>query len=238
MTLTIPIAEHFLRGDVGVDVAASRWETMMVNGKARIYFGSFPAFARMPLNYLYPAGRGAWSRFLWILRGNCRAGGFCRTPPHGVAIVCTINSLAEMDGRRVFGGFRFWFSSSVFCRKPDYLQRSNPVGICLVCGLSLFRFAIPRVRGRSIDVVAACLFILRRRSSTFPSDVRRALPPDCGSLWNSIVPEAIHPQSCGALAAARGCALVFTSLLRMPNSAISAGCPWPIRSIRISVILL
>jgi hypothetical protein len=56
-------ADHFLRGDVGVDPAASRWETMVVNGKARIYFGPFPAFARMPLNYLYPAGRGAWSRF-------------------------------------------------------------------------------------------------------------------------------------------------------------------------------
>jgi hypothetical protein len=62
-------AEHFLRGDVGVDVAASRWETMMVNGKARIYFGSFPAFARMPLNYLYPAGRGAWSRFCGFCAG-------------------------------------------------------------------------------------------------------------------------------------------------------------------------
>ena len=62
-------AEHFLRGDVGVDVAASRWETMMVDGKARIYFGSFPSFARMPLNYLYPAGRGAWSRFCAFCAG-------------------------------------------------------------------------------------------------------------------------------------------------------------------------
>src|ERR1044071_10075476 len=33
-------AEHFLRGDVGVDVAGSRWETMIVDGKARIYFGA------------------------------------------------------------------------------------------------------------------------------------------------------------------------------------------------------
>ena len=62
-------AEHFLRGDVGVDVAASRWETMMVDGKARIYFGPFPSFARMPLNYLYPAGRGAWSRFCAFCAG-------------------------------------------------------------------------------------------------------------------------------------------------------------------------
>jgi hypothetical protein len=62
-------AEHFLRGDVGVDVAASRWETMIVNGKARIYFGPFPAFARMPLNYIYPDGRGAWSRFCGFCAG-------------------------------------------------------------------------------------------------------------------------------------------------------------------------
>jgi hypothetical protein len=62
-------AEHFLRGDVGVDAAASRWETMIVNGKARIYFGSFPAFVRMPLNFLYPTGRGAWSRFSGFCAG-------------------------------------------------------------------------------------------------------------------------------------------------------------------------
>jgi hypothetical protein len=62
-------AEHFVRGDAGVDPAASRWETMIVNGKARIYFGAFPAFARIPLNYLYPAGRGAWSRFCGFSAG-------------------------------------------------------------------------------------------------------------------------------------------------------------------------
>jgi len=62
-------AEHFLRGDVGVDSAASRWETMVVNGKARIYFGPFPAFVRMPLNFLYPSGKGAWSRFCGFCAG-------------------------------------------------------------------------------------------------------------------------------------------------------------------------
>ena len=190
----------------------------------------------MPLNYLYPAGRGLGRAFCGFCAGIVALAAFAGLPPHGVAIVCTINSLAEMDGRRVFGGFRFWFSSSVFCRKPDYLQRSNPVGICLVCGLSLFRFAIPRVRGRSIDVVAACLFICAgaallsvRRSARFP--------PDCGFPWNSIVPgdpSAILRRSC----CRSGLRSFLCPLLRMPNSAISAGCPSPIRSIRISVILL
>jgi hypothetical protein len=62
-------AEHFLQGDVGVDVAASRWETMIVDGKPRIYFGPFPALARIPLNYVYRNGRGAWSRFCAFCAG-------------------------------------------------------------------------------------------------------------------------------------------------------------------------
>jgi hypothetical protein len=51
-------AEHFLRGDVGVDVAAIGHERMIVNGKVRMYFGPFPALLRVPLNFIYPAGRG------------------------------------------------------------------------------------------------------------------------------------------------------------------------------------
>jgi hypothetical protein len=55
-------AEHFLRGDVDVDVDAIGHEAMIVNGKVRMYFGPFPALLRIPLNFLYPAGHGKWSR--------------------------------------------------------------------------------------------------------------------------------------------------------------------------------
>ena len=56
-------AEHFLRGDVNVDGEAIRHEAMIVQGKARIwYFGPLPALLRIPLNFVYPAGRGRWSR--------------------------------------------------------------------------------------------------------------------------------------------------------------------------------
>jgi hypothetical protein len=55
-------AEHLLKGDPGVDGGAIRHESMIVNGKTRMYFGPFPAFVRIPLNYVYPAGRGNWSR--------------------------------------------------------------------------------------------------------------------------------------------------------------------------------
>ena len=60
-------AEQFLRGDVDVDGDAIRWEAMIVNGHTRMYFGAFPALLRVPLNAMYPAGRGAWSRLSGFL---------------------------------------------------------------------------------------------------------------------------------------------------------------------------
>jgi hypothetical protein len=62
-------AEHFLRGDVNVDVDAISHEAMIVNGNVRMYFGPFPAFLRIPLNFLYPAGHGKWSRISGFCAG-------------------------------------------------------------------------------------------------------------------------------------------------------------------------
>src|ERR1043166_8097787 len=62
-------AEHFLRGDVGVDDDAIRHEAMVVNGRSYMYFGPFPAFLRIPLNYIYPDGRGYWSRISGFCAG-------------------------------------------------------------------------------------------------------------------------------------------------------------------------
>jgi hypothetical protein len=55
-------AEHFLQGNVDVDVEAIGHEAMIVNDHARMYFGPFPAFLRISLNFVYPAGHGKWSR--------------------------------------------------------------------------------------------------------------------------------------------------------------------------------
>jgi hypothetical protein len=62
-------AEHFLRGDVGVDGDAIAHETMIVNGKVRMYFGPFPALLRIPLNFIYPPGHGKWSRISGFCAG-------------------------------------------------------------------------------------------------------------------------------------------------------------------------
>jgi hypothetical protein len=62
-------AEHFLRGNVDVDAEAISHEAMIVDGKVRMYFGPFPALLRIPLNFIYPAGYGKWSR----VSGFCAA---------------------------------------------------------------------------------------------------------------------------------------------------------------------
>jgi hypothetical protein len=62
-------AEHLLRGDPGVDADASRHESLIVDGKVRMYFGPFPAFVRIPLNFIYPGGRGRWSRLSGLCAG-------------------------------------------------------------------------------------------------------------------------------------------------------------------------
>jgi hypothetical protein len=63
-------AEHLLHGDPGVDVDAIRPEAMIVNGKVRMYFGPFPALFRIPLNLIYPPGRGMWSRISGFFAGT------------------------------------------------------------------------------------------------------------------------------------------------------------------------
>jgi hypothetical protein len=62
-------AEHLLRGDPGVDPDASRHESLIVDGKVRMYFGPFPAFVRIPLNFIYPNRRGCWSRLSGLCAG-------------------------------------------------------------------------------------------------------------------------------------------------------------------------
>lgn len=62
-------AEHFLRGNVDVDAEAIGHEAMIVNGKVRMYFGPFPAILRIPLNFIYPAGHGKWSRISGFCAG-------------------------------------------------------------------------------------------------------------------------------------------------------------------------
>ena len=91
-------AAHFLRGDVGVDVEAIRSEAMIVNGKVRMYFGPFPAFLRIPLNFVYPEGRGKWSRLSGFLAGTIALFAFS-----GLVRSALLKSSLSVSARRLLG---------------------------------------------------------------------------------------------------------------------------------------
>src|SRR6266705_5133664 len=91
-------AEHFLRGDVGVDLGAISSEAMIVNGKVRMYFGPFPAFVRIPLNFVYPPGRGRWSRVSGFLAGTIALFAFS-----GLVASALLKSSLSMPARRLIG---------------------------------------------------------------------------------------------------------------------------------------
>lgn len=91
-------ADHFLRGDVGVDVKAISSEAMIVNGKVRMYFGPFPAFLRIPLNLIYPEGRSKWSRLSGFLAGTIALFAFS-----GLVACALLKSSLSVSGRRLLG---------------------------------------------------------------------------------------------------------------------------------------
>lgn len=91
-------AEHLLRGDAGVDADAIRNESMIAHGKVYMYFGPFPAFLRMPLNYVYPSGRGSWSR----ISGFC-AGAIALAAFSGLVTMCLRSSQLSFRWRNWVG---------------------------------------------------------------------------------------------------------------------------------------
>jgi hypothetical protein len=138
-------AEHFLRGDVDVDVDAIGHEAMIVNGKVRMYFGPFPALLRIPLNFLYPAGHGKWSRI----------SGFCA----GMITLFAFAGLVRIALR----------SSPLSSRARNWLGNACVVGfalgsplLLLLGNLSIYDEAI--IWGLALSL-AAIFFVFRSRQS-------------------------------------------------------------------------
>src|SRR6185369_7908923 len=93
-------AEHFLRGDVEVDSDAIRQENIIVDRKARLFFWTFPAFLRIPVNYIYQGGRGNWSRI----------SGFCA----GMIALAAFAALVRnaLRASKLSSGWRNWLGNA------------------------------------------------------------------------------------------------------------------------------
>jgi hypothetical protein len=100
-------AEYLLRGDAGVDVNAIAHEAMIVKGKVRMYFGPFPAFVRMPLNYIYPSGRGTWSRLSGFCAGIIALAAFAALVREGLRSSVLSYRWRNWVGNACLAGFAF-----------------------------------------------------------------------------------------------------------------------------------
>lgn len=100
-------AEHFLRWDVDVAGEAIRWEGIVINGHARMYFGPFPSLLRMPLNAIYPGGRGSWSRISGFLAGEIALWAFVGLLTDALKISALSSRARTWLGSACLAGFVF-----------------------------------------------------------------------------------------------------------------------------------
>ena len=115
-------AEHFLQGNVDVDVAAIGHEAMIVDGKVRMYFGPFPAFLRIPLNFVYPAGHGKWSRVSGFCAGIIALCAFAGLMRIALQLLCTFLTGPQLGGKRMHCRVRARLAVAFATWKSFYLR--------------------------------------------------------------------------------------------------------------------
>ena len=87
MAPTIPRRNTFCEAMWGSMQPPSDMKRMIVNGKVRMYFGPFPALLRIPLNFIYPAGHGKWSRISGFCAGVIALFAFAGLVQNSVAFI-------------------------------------------------------------------------------------------------------------------------------------------------------
>ena len=182
-------AEHLLRGDPGVEYGAIRHEALIVNGKTRMYFGPFPAFVRMPLNFVYPSGRGYWSRICGFCAGMIALAAFAGLIRMALRSSQLSPRWQNWLGNACLVGFALGSPLLLLLGNLSIYDEAIIWGSGLVARRPLFRLPISNSGGRRVDPLLACLLSLRCRSLAFPGDLRCALPSDCAPSCASFVPQ-------------------------------------------------
>jgi hypothetical protein len=170
-------SEHFLRGNVDVDVEAIRHEAMIVDGKVRMYFGPFPAFLRIPLNFVYPAGYGKWSRVSGFCAGVIALFAFA-----GLIATALRSSLLSSPPRNWVGnacivGFALGSPLLLLLGNLSIYDEAIIWGMAWSLAALYFAFRSRQAEGAAFDACTFGIFALRCRRFTFPSHLRHAFHP-------------------------------------------------------------
>ena len=143
-------AEHFLRGDVDVDVEAIGHEATIVNDHVRMYFGPFPALLRIPLNFLYPAGHGKWSRMSGFCAGVISLFAFA-----GLVRMALRSSPLSSRARNWLGnacviGFAFGSPLLLLLGNLSIYDEAIIWGLALSLGAIFFAFRSQQTKGNAL----------------------------------------------------------------------------------------
>ena len=142
--------EHFLRGDVDVDVEAIRHEAMIVNDKVRMYFGPFPAFLRIPLNFIYPPGHGKWSRISGFCAGVIALSAFAGLMRTALCSSPLSSRVRNWLGNAYVIGFAFGSPLLLLLGNLSIYNEAIIWGLALSLGALFFAFCLRQAEGSAL----------------------------------------------------------------------------------------
>ena len=148
-------AEHLFRGDPGVDGGAIRHESLIVDGKTRMYLRAISCVRPHPAKPHLPERARVLVAHLWVLRRNDCASRVRGIDPNRLTLVATVESLEELARKRLSGRIRLWLPVAPASRQFINLRRSNRLGIGWVFAALYFA-----LRSRTAEGVVLTLCLL------------------------------------------------------------------------------
>ena len=177
---------------MGVDGGAIRHEAMIVNGKARMSFGPFPAFARIPLNFVYPSGRGHWSRITGFCAGMIALVAFAGLIRLALRSSQLSDRWKNWLGNACLIGFALGSPLLLLLGNLSIYDEAIIWALAWSTSRSLFCFAVSRNRRSRVNTLSSCLLFLRWCRLTFSPHFRCAAPLDRACSCAAPAPQGPH----------------------------------------------
>jgi hypothetical protein len=179
--------EHLLRGNVDVDGDAIRHEVMVVNGKSRMYFGPFPALVRIPLDFVYPKGRGLWSRITAFSAAMIALGAFTGLVRIGLRSSQLSRRWRYVIGTTAIVGFALGSPLLLLLGNPSIYGEAIIWGLAWSIAALYFAFRSREAEGtaltRSLLAFSLCVAATVLSRATFGAPLVLLAPVLAWGLW-------------------------------------------------------
>ena len=189
-----------------------------------MYFGPFPAFLRIPLNYIYPTGRGYWSRTSAFCAGLIALVAF-----GGLIRIALRSSQLSLGWRNALGntcliGFAFGSPLLLLVANPSLYHEAIIWGLAWSLAALYFALQSREMEGAALTGSLLAFSFFARRSVAVAGDVRRTVSFDCVASCSSLIP-AESTCNLAALFLPLGVAFLFYLFLSYAKFGHFSGMP-------------